>query len=1409
MSLHETTLPLSGALRVNTACDCFEQAWKAGSRPRIEDYLAGVPEAERAALVRELVALDMDYRQQAGEAPRPEDYHGGFPELLLAPAVTLAEHPAAGAASSGPEKDLPVVPGYELVKELGRGGMGVVYWAWQSTLNRSVALKMILAGAHAGADDLARFRTEAEAVARLQHPNIVQIHEVGWHDKCPYLALEYIDGGSLAQQLTGTPLPARVAAQLIEGLARAVHYAHLKGVVHRDLTPANILLQVSDGRLQSEKQRESADSTSVISNLQSAIPKITDFGLAKLLVGAGPTLTHTGAVLGTPSYMAPEQAAGQAKAVGPATDVYALGAILYELLTGRPPFKARTPLETLLQVQAQEPVPPSRLQPKLPRDLTTICLKCLEKPPHRRYTSAEALAEDLRRFQAGEPIRARPVSNTEKLWRWCQRNRAMASLLTAVALLLIGIAVVSTFAAVRLNLALTKTQEANRQARLREAEALVGQAHGIRYSRQPGQRFDALDALKQAATIGHELGQPREWFDNLRNEAIAALALPDIHITQTVRNVFESGIHRAEVSSDFELYTRTTEQGACSVLRLSDNVEIAALPELGEPVTPTLGPGRLLLLDGETSKRCQLWDLSGPEPVLRVDQRPIMGRNLRSDGQVLVLRHGDKNGDFFGVYATDTGVGQRHAPDRMRGWVELALHPTEPVLAASWVDSRVLEVRDLGTGAVRDSVATWGSCEWSPDGTTLAVANGGNSRSIQLYIFDRAAGKLRLTSPPIRGPDNGGAHVKFSPAGDRLASRGWNSIVSLYDVHTRQRLFSTHSLRTSCYERLCFDLSGSRLAAARVGPREEQLGLWSVADAREYRALVHEGEAEPDLCLPAVHLNERLVAQGFRHGLALFDLPSGREVAFLKDPGGRNVLPYFDGAGNLVTNSLSGFFRWPVRQDPTQPAQLIIGPAKRLPFKAGQRSIAASRNGEVIAQATFYGYGEKQSGGWILHPSSPALRHVEPQTRMTWASVSPDGCWVAFGHHADRVRAYEAATGQPVWQSPADGHNYCRFTSDGPWLLTDNDGSRAYTVGTWEPGPRLGPGCPWDLSPDGLVVLGLTDGIYRLVERATGREVARLQDPEQKAGAAVFTPDGTRLVIGAKDGLRVWDLRRIRAELAKLGLDWDLPPYPPVGDLKDAPPLRVSVVTQDQALAYVRQGQWDEAARDYALLAESNPDEHWYWYQSAPLCLQTSNVEGYRRACREMLTRFGNTDKLEIADRTAKTCLLAPEAVRDLTTVLKLADRAVTGTEKHPDYRWWVLAKGLAEYRAGHYTAAVDWLNRFSPRVEGEHRDATAFAVLAMAKHRLGLAPGAERARLAKEARAALGHAQAILASNMPDPKKDRPYGRDFHDWLHAQILVHEAERLLPPDGARATFQRGAAPQSRPLEVQIDLAKPP
>jgi serine/threonine protein kinase len=335
-----------------------------------------------------------------------------------------------GKASAPPAGAWPSVPGYEIEGILGRGGMGVVYKARQVSLNRPVALKMVLAGPHAGPGDLDRFRNEAEAVAQFQHPNIVQIYEVGEHDGRPFLSLEYVDGGSLAESLAngqwpvGNPEANRKAAELVETLARAIHAAHRRNIVHRDLKPGNILLARSDPIHGVEGVKRPDES----GHYQ---PKITDFGLAKRLDGPRGQ-TRSGSVLGTPCYMAPEQAGGKLKTIGPATDVYALGTILYELLTGRPPFQAESDLDTLMKVAAEEPSPPSRLRPGLPRDLEAICLKCLRKDPAERFGSALALADELRRFLDGEPIRTRPPGRGERARRWARRHRESLWVLAGV-----------------------------------------------------------------------------------------------------------------------------------------------------------------------------------------------------------------------------------------------------------------------------------------------------------------------------------------------------------------------------------------------------------------------------------------------------------------------------------------------------------------------------------------------------------------------------------------------------------------------------------------------------------------------------------------------------------------------------------------------------------------------------------------------------------------------------------------------------------------------------------------------------------------------------------------------------------------------------------------------------------------
>jgi eukaryotic-like serine/threonine-protein kinase len=363
------------------------------------------------------VAADIDPELGQG-ARHPRDSTEGDPRLLAAgvrrdPGETVLWSKMGEAERRptvpAPRQRLPEVPGYEVLDELGRGGMGVVYKARQLRLNRVVALKMILAGACAGADAVERFVAEAEMVARLEHPNIVRIHAIGDFDGRPYVELEYVEGGSLESRLDGTPWPPADAARLAEVLATGVSEAHRVGIIHRDLKPANILLT------------------------EEGIPKITDFGLAKS-VDEDSSRTRTQSILGSPNYMSPEQAEGRAREIGPAADLYALGATLFELLTGRPPFLGPTVLATLDLVRNAEPVSPRHLQPGVTTDLETICLKCLRKDPGDRYESADAMAEDLRRYLDGEPIRARPTPHWERAWKWVRRRPSMAALVVVSAL---------------------------------------------------------------------------------------------------------------------------------------------------------------------------------------------------------------------------------------------------------------------------------------------------------------------------------------------------------------------------------------------------------------------------------------------------------------------------------------------------------------------------------------------------------------------------------------------------------------------------------------------------------------------------------------------------------------------------------------------------------------------------------------------------------------------------------------------------------------------------------------------------------------------------------------------------------------------------------------------------------------
>lgn len=455
----------------------------------IEGYLTRFPRLRQTPdAVRVILQEEYRLRHRFGDQPSASEYHARYSAWV--DAQTPFETVGPAAAPPAPTRD---IPGYAILGELGHGGMGVVYRAEQTNLKRVVALKMILADRHAAADIRARFATEAEAVARLHHPNIVQIYDIGEHEGCPYFAMEFVAGGSLARHIRGSQLSPMVSARLVEALARAMHHAHQRGIVHRDLKPANVLLEMDDGHGRPDAV---LDPTARV-DLHSAIPKITDFGLAKRMDGDSGQ-THTGAVMGTPSYMAPEQAAGNIHELGPLTDVYALGAILYESLTGRPPFLGATSLQTMQQVLHDEVVPPSRWR-KVSRDLETICLKALAKIAEHRYASAQELAEDLARFQAGEPIRARREPMWARALRRTRRHRAAIGISSIV----IGAALAVAY------FALKDTRSSQAAALVREIEVALQERDW------PEQRLEALESrLDELTALSPESAaelRPKLW----------------------------------------------------------------------------------------------------------------------------------------------------------------------------------------------------------------------------------------------------------------------------------------------------------------------------------------------------------------------------------------------------------------------------------------------------------------------------------------------------------------------------------------------------------------------------------------------------------------------------------------------------------------------------------------------------------------------------------------------------------------------------------------------------------------------------------------------------------------------------------------------------------------------------------
>ncbi len=867
--------------------------------------------------------------------------------------------------------------------------MGVVYKARHLKLNRVVALKMILAGGHAGKQDLDRFRTEAEAVARLQHPNVVQIYEVGEQDGLPFFSLEFVGGGSLAGRLNGEPLGAKQAAKMVEDLARAMHYAHQQGIIHRDLKPANVLLTPTPQP--AEDAPRSKRSERVL-----GVPKITDFGLAKQL-DSETGRTQEGSILGTPSYMAPEQAGGRITDLGPATDVYALGAILYELLTGRPPFRAASPLDTVLQVVNDEPLPPTRLQPKIPRNIETICLKCLEKAPARRYPSAEALAEDLRRFREDEPIQARPAGLLERGLKWVRRRPAIAALSAGILLVAVaGFGLVS-WQWLRAEGQRNKAEAARADAEgqkdraegaLTEAERLRGVAEGRRQEAVAAEQR-ATDRAESEARAKEEEKKARAEAEDQRGKLQRLSADLALDKGLSLCDQGNTGRGLLWIARSLEMAPAdATEFQQLARLNLATWQQqlyplTACLPNSGGITSIALSPNGKTALTGGADGKTRLWNATTGEMVRETKHsNPIKIVAFSPSGRTFLTADEKKVSLWDAATGNQIGKGKTH-----NGGIRAAILSRDDETVLVGTDDKTVFRWNLKTdkqvgnypplqhsGAVR-------ALAFSHDGKLILT--GTDDRIV--YLWDADTGKPRVaatTTPP-------------QPMGVRFGRK---------HVVTPRTPESKHLLECPA-------------PILAVGFTKEGKILTGTAD----KFIRHYDE------------------HGGRERQTLLQHP-GRILGMTFSPDGSPVLT----AGNDSTVRMwIGTFKG-----------RAFGPV--LPHPGGVREAVMSADHQIVLTRSQ----DETARVWSTAPPRIESRSfsIHKDALVTSVAFSPDGAMVLTASHDKTARLWDAKTGKPLIAKPLEHKEHVLsavFSHDGKKVLT---GSKDKTARLWD--VRTGAPCP-------------------------------------------------------------------------------------------------------------------------------------------------------------------------------------------------------------------------------------------------------------------------------------------------------------------------------------------------------------